>query len=190
MSVDSALVTADDFEQIAVERDGLCELVWGEVRDMTRSGGMHGATCGRISRIVGNWADQSELGIVITNDAGILTTRNPDSVRGPDFYYAHWSTLPGAAPPKKWLTVPPELCVEVLSPTDRWKDMLEKVAEYLEFGVKEVWVADSEARQLHVYRADAAPRVLSGDDQLTTDVLPDFACRVGDFFQSSRRVKS
>lgn len=186
MSVESALVTADEFEQIAAERDGLCELVCGEVLEMTRSGGTHGAVCGKISRFVGNWTDRSQLGIVITNDPGIVTRRNPDSVRGPDFYYAKWTTLPGGVPPKKWLNVPPELCVEVLSPSDRWVEVIEKIAEFLEFGVSEVWIGDPATQQLHVYKPDAPPVVLAGDDQLTSDILPGFQCRVGDMFTSGR----
>ena len=41
-----------------------------------------------------------------------------------------------------FLDVAPELIVEVLSPHDRWSDVMEKLVEYFAIGVQVVWVAD------------------------------------------------
>ncbi len=186
MSVEMALVTAEEFEQIVAELVGPCELVCGEVREMMRGGAKHGGVCGRMSRLLGNWAESNDQGEVVTNDTGLVTRRNPDSVRGPDLFFIRWSTLPQGELPEKWLKVPPELCVEILSPSDRWKDVLDKITEYLDFGVKEVWVADPQLKQLHIYQPDSAPRVLNGDAAVNSSVLPGFECRVNEFFQQRR----
>jgi Uma2 family endonuclease len=49
------------------------------------------------------------------------------------------------------VTLPPYLCVEILSPEDTAVETLEKVREYLGFGVSWVWVIDpvSLAGQVH-----------------------------------------
>jgi len=46
---------------------------------------------------------------------------------------------------------PPHLCVEILSPEDRTFETLEKVREYLAFGVEFVWAIDPSTRngQIH-----------------------------------------
>lgn len=40
------------------------------------------------------------------------------------------------------VTSPPYLCIEILSPEDKTAETLEKIREYLEFGVEWVWVID------------------------------------------------
>ncbi len=177
------LHTAEEFADLANERDGLCELVRGEVLEMTRPTARHGVVCANVSGSIWIWARQERKGRVVSNDAGVVTQRDPDSVRGPDLYFISESRLPGGQLPTVWLEVPPEICVEVLSQNDRWKDVLEKITEYLDFGVLEVWVADPELKQLHVYGADAAPQLLLGEDTLQSPILPGYESRVSDFFE-------
>jgi Uma2 family endonuclease len=47
----------------------------------------------------------------------------------------------------------PDLAVEVLSPGDRYGDVLEKVREYLDNGTRLVWVIDPGKRTAVVYRS-------------------------------------
>ena len=46
------------------------------------------------------------------------------------------------------VTVPPLLCIEVLSPEDRMIAMLEKIDDYLEMGVPVVWLIDPRRRRM------------------------------------------
>lgn len=52
---------------------------------------------------------------------------------------------------RRIVTQPPYLCVEILSPEDIMVKTLDKVHEYLSFGVKWVWVIDPVSRsgQIH-----------------------------------------
>jgi Uma2 family endonuclease len=43
---------------------------------------------------------------------------------------------------RRIVTRPPYLCVEILSPEDTAVETMEKVREYLQFGVAWVWVID------------------------------------------------
>ncbi len=51
------------------------------------------------------------------------------------------------------LTTPPFLCIEIISPDDRMSRVIERVKEYLAFGVPYVWVVDPETRTAHSYTA-------------------------------------
>ena len=80
--------------------------------------------------------------------------------------------------------MPPDLVVEVLSPTDRWPKVLAKVAEYLDAGTTVVVVLDDKRRLAHVYRDDGTTRLLAAEEELTIpDLLGDFRVQVGRFFE-------
>jgi len=82
------------------------------------------------------------------------------------------------------LDTPPDLVVEVLSPSDRWPKLLAKVAEYLDAGTTVVLVLDDQRRMAHVYRADGTTRLLGAEEDLTIpDLLGDFRVTVGRFFE-------
>jgi Uma2 family endonuclease len=79
--------------------------------------------------------------------------------------------------------VAPDLAVEVLSPNDLVYGVDEKVQEYLQAGVRLVWVVHPQSRTVEVHHAQGAGTVLREEDELDgEDVLPDFRCRVGDLF--------
>jgi Uma2 family endonuclease len=80
--------------------------------------------------------------------------------------------------------MPPELVIEVLYPSDRWVDVLEKVLEYLKVGVLVVCVLDPKSETAHLYYSDQPDRILSLDDELTfPECLPGFRIPVKSFFQ-------
>lgn len=97
--------------------------------------------------------------------------------------------LPGGAmPPARGIVeVPPDIAVEVVSPTprDRRRDRVEKVEDYAAFGVRWYWIVDPELRSLEIYAlgaggryrraleaGDAVVRSVPGCRRLTLD-LPD-----------------
>ena len=51
-------------------------------------------------------------------------------------------------------THPPHLVIEILSPDDEPADMLEKIADYLKFGVPHVWIPDPYRQRLQVADRD------------------------------------
>ena len=76
------------------------------------------------------------------------------------------------------LTRPPFLCIEILSPEDRISRMVERVNEYLAFGVNYVWVVDPEKRTADSYTKEGSREVR---DQLTTS-NPDISISVPELF--------
>lgn len=45
----------------------------------------------------------------------------------------------------------PDLIVEILSPSSRWKDMMLKLTKYYQAGVREYWIIDPDHREIYVY---------------------------------------
>jgi Uma2 family endonuclease len=83
--------------------------------------------------------------------------------------------------------VVPEVVVEVISPTDRYFAVTDKVQEYLDAGVKLVWVVHPEQQTVMVYRATGGdPSLLHIHDSLSgEDVLPGFSCPLASIFPPS-----
>jgi len=60
------------------------------------------------------------------------------------------------------VTEPPLLCIEILSPRDRIREMQERIDDYLNFGVLYVWVIDPKTRRAYVYTADGIREAKDG----------------------------
>jgi len=177
------LLTAAEY--LALSDDGQhTELVRGAIIEMNMPGFEHGDICGTVYYILRSFVSERDLGRVVSNDTGILTERDPDTVRGADIAYYSYARLPKEERPKGYPEVSPELVIEVLSPTDRWPDVHRKIGEYLDAGVTAVCVLEPESRILHIYEAHHGGVELSADDELMLPtVLPDFRIPVSRFFE-------
>ena len=142
------------------------ELVQGRVVAMSVPDRRHGYVCGRADRIFGNFVDGQDLGRVMCNDSGVITERDPDTVRGADVAYYSYARLPKGKLPTGYGPEVPELVVEVRSANDRWREILEKASEYVNAGVLFVIVLDPESQIAHVFSADNAPKALIAEDEL------------------------
>jgi Uma2 family endonuclease len=160
------------------------ELVRGEVVEMPSPFPRHGQICSQITYLLKRAQETAPAGHVVSNDAGVITERDPDTVRGPDVAFYSFSRVPpGPFPRDQYLAAVPELVFEVRSPTDRWRDLLGKVHEYLQIGVSTVCVLDDETGEAQVFD-DKGITVLSGDDEITfPQILPGFRARIRQFFE-------
>lgn len=79
----------------------------------------------------------------------------------------------------------PDLAVEVITPSDSYRQMREKAAYYLANGVKLVWLFNPETLLVDVYRANGERLLIGESDVLDGgDVLPGFAMPVSDVFKT------
>ena len=109
------------------------ELVKGRVVEVNVPRQRHGEVCAAITAIVRGYVRQHGLGRVMSNDAGVITRRNPDTLRGADVAYYSYHRVPqGEIDARIYLEAKPEVVFEVRSPDDRNAQILEKVAEYLQ----------------------------------------------------------
>jgi Uma2 family endonuclease len=81
------------------------------------------------------------------------------------------------------LELVPDLAIEVVSPSDKYTDINNKVKAYMADGVQIVWVIDGQTRSAVVYTADAQPLHLDeSGTPLGDDVLPEFELPLSDLF--------
>lgn len=163
-------------------RNRFFELDRGEVVEMPPPGKHHGFVCGNIARILGVFAVQRRKGYVCTNDAGVLFEQDPDTVRGPDVtFYEDAQTTSDMD--RQYAVRPPLLAVEVSSPNDRINRTMRRITQMLHAGVAQVWLVDPEGRDVSVHRRGQDALHLTEGQELTGDpALPDFRCRIADFF--------
>lgn len=84
--LESRLLTAEDYGRL--ENDGrLTELVQGKIVEMNRPFTTHGYLMIHIGHLLTQFVKQHGLGRVGGGDAGLITQRNPDTVRGLDLTY-------------------------------------------------------------------------------------------------------
>jgi Uma2 family endonuclease len=76
---------------------------------------------------------------------------------------------------------PPDLCVEILSPSTEATDRGRKLQMFARYGVPEYWIVDAVAQAIEVHRLEAGVYTLvqraSGDDEVRSPALPGAALR-------------
>ena len=99
------------------------------------------------------------------------------NVRSPDASFVSTGRFPNDRVPDDFATLAPDLAVEVVSPGDRPRHILDKVSEYLEAGTRLVWVIDPRIAKAAVYRSLSDVWELGAEDGFDgEDVLPGFSC--------------
>ncbi|MGD0829831.1 MAG: Uma2 family endonuclease [Terracidiphilus sp.] len=64
---------------------------------------------------------------------------------------------------ERYVTTPPLIAIEILSPEDSLRAMQEKAAEYRLFGAENIWVIDPEPRIAYRYTSIGLEEVRSGE---------------------------
>jgi Uma2 family endonuclease len=162
------------------------ELIRGELREspMTFRNRKHSRVEARITHILGNWLDArpGPKGAVVCGDAAFRLKCDPETLVGVDVAYASADVVAATTRKTAFYDGPPVLAVEILSPSDRQKDVVEKVGLYLEVGTV-VWVVDPDFRTVTVHRAGHEAEAFNANQELSGEPeLPGFRVRVAEFF--------
>jgi Uma2 family endonuclease len=137
----------------------------------------------RLARFLGNYAEDRGMGWVITEGSYQCFPDDPGKVRRPDVTFVAAGRFPGNEPPEGHCTIVPDLAVEVVSPNDTYSEVEEKVREYLDVGVRLVWVIDPPTESVRVHRPDGSDAYRREGEQLSgEDVVAGFTCNVADLF--------
>jgi Uma2 family endonuclease len=176
------LVTAEELWQLAEPNSQTYELVEGELIEMTPPGGIHGHVALRVGRLLQAFVDSNHLGATMV-ETGFLLTTQPDTVRSPDVSFIAAEKIPAGGLPDGYISGPPDLAIEVVSPNDTASMIQDKVQDYLIHGTQLVWVVYPQQRMVIVYHPDGTARTLGETNPLSGEAaVPGFSCRVGDIF--------
>jgi Uma2 family endonuclease len=144
---------------------------------------------GRLHSRLDLFCDEHSLGWVWPADNSYQCFAHaPKLVRRPDVSFIQAGRLPGGDLPKDHVRIPPDLAVEVVSPSDLAYEVEERVDDYLNAGVPLIWVIYPENRTVFIRRSNGTVTRLHQNDELSgEDVIPGFRCVVRSLFPSTGR---
>jgi Uma2 family endonuclease len=176
------LLTASDL--LALETAGKStELVRGRLIVREPPSTYHGIVQSILNVLVGSYVRAHTLGAVFGQDTGFKIASDPDTVRAPDLAFVDRARVAQIGR-RGYAALAPDLVAEILSPDDRPGEVLTKVGEWLEAGVRLVWVIDPDRRVAAVYRDDGSVMTVSPDAEVHGEaVLPGFSFRLGELFE-------
>lgn len=168
------VVTDEDLLRLP-EDGGKYEVVDGALVHMSPASWEHERLVARLIARLGAFVEANRLGVVLGSNAMyVLPSGNR---RSPDVSYVSTERLPALTAGSAFPAVAPDLAVEVVSPGDAPRAILDKVGEYLEAGVRLVWVIDPVQRTATSHRSLTDVRGLGEADTLSGEpVLIGFTC--------------
>ena len=130
------------------------------------------------------------MGVVLAAPVDLLIKREPLRTRQPDILYlnADRTGIRGIAELRglQFLETPPDLVVEVLSPSNSRRDIEERLVDYKGIGVLECWLVSPEAETievLHLSPGETSTKAIFGvDGTLISEVLSEFTLPIREIF--------
>ena len=168
-------MTLEEFLESDLER---YEYIKGELIPMPPTSVEHGYISVNLSSLLHLYVRENQLGRVLS-ETGF---RVGERVLIPDIAYISTDRIPND--PSKASPVPPDLAVEVVSPTDSSYRVEEKAFIYLEAGTQLVWVLSPISKSVTVYRSETDIILLTQNDTLSGEgVIEGFSCQVAELFE-------
>ena len=181
MATTEQLVTTE--ELLNMPDDGFrYELVRGELRQMPPAGTDHGAYAENVSFSLSTHARANDLGRMYIAETGFRLSS--DHVRVPDTAFVRRERVKPTGEMPGFFPGAPDLAVEVISPSDTYSEVEEKVADWLDAGTRAVVVVDPRRRTVKVHRSVTDAAVLTEADTLAVeDVVPGWEMPVREIFE-------
>jgi Uma2 family endonuclease len=176
-------MTADQL--LNMPKDGFrYELVRGELRKMSPAGQFHGEYAMSIGAPLAIHVKANGLGKVYAAETGFKLESDPDHVRAPDAAFISSARLKEVGESFGFVSGAPNVAIEVISPSDRYTDVEEKVADWLDAGTLAVILVDPRRRVVKVHRSSTDIAMLTVEDTLAIDdIVPRWQMPVGEIFE-------
>ena len=183
MATTAQLMTA--LELLALPDDGQRhELIAGELTTVPPPGDEHGGIIAAVTESLRGHVRAHKLGVVRAGETGFLLTTNPDTVRAADVAFISRARLTEPGPVRGYRRGAPDLALEIISPTDRYTEVEEKVVAWFAAGARMVVTVNPRRRTVAVYRAPTRVRILTVADLLDgEDVVPGWRMPVAAIFE-------
>lgn len=164
------------------------EELWdGELLEMTSPRLIHQKILQRLYYILENHVREQNLGIlyIAPHDLYVSATR----FFQPDLSFVSRERLENERIEREdgqCLVAPPDLCVEVVSPSTARRDRVDKVNAYAQFGVRHYWILDPEEGSLQAFVLDngryALEAALSDENTFAPSLFPDLQIELSSIF--------
>ncbi|MAS32372.1 MAG: hypothetical protein CL610_00100 [Anaerolineaceae bacterium] len=184
-------LTLDQFVEHYGEQ-GPFEYIDGEMIPVAPQVSGSGYTGGKFYRVLSTHVETQQVGIVFIETPFVLTLDKSRWVTGsrvPDvMYYSAERFRQFQAEYPDWESIPvvgaPDFVAEVVSPTDGFSDVSQKVAHYLADGVNMVWLLDwqQKAIQVHLPETNHITTFNINDHIRADPVIPGFEIQLLQLF--------
>jgi len=171
----------EGFEHLEIENG-----VWvGFDEDEYMGGEEHGWIETLIIHILTEWVLETGKGRIYPGDTDFVLDGTPENIRlkrRPDVAYVSSKNVKAS---KGYIYAPPDLAVEIISPTERPGKIRKKLREYIQHGVKQVWHVYPDSREIVAHFPDETSKTYRPGDTLPGgDLLPGFSLDVAAVFEA------
>jgi Uma2 family endonuclease len=175
-------LTVDDLDPLSEVHEGeRHELIDGLLFVTPVSALKHQIVSLNLIRALDRHVDGEKLGMLFAPPTGVRLSA--DTLVVPDLLFVAKDHLPD---PSAWMIeVAPDLVAEILSPGTRRRDLRTKRELYAQFGVREYWIVDPDAKSVEILTIDDGryEQALPGEDgALGSHVLPGLVLTLAQVF--------
>ena len=163
---------------------GRSELVRGKVRVIAPSRGVRARVSGNVAKLLSTYVLKKKAGRCFDENTQFELPNVANTVRAPDASFVRTDRLPLGGAGGGWLSLTPDLAVEVLSSDVSAEELDDKLADYRAAGTPLVWVINPGQRRVSVITATAPMKWLEESEMLDgAEVMPGFSCTVSAIFE-------
>jgi Uma2 family endonuclease len=161
------------------------EVINGQVVEPPETGAFESLIATLLTEAISQFfASEGRLGWIAAETLFRIDTES-GLQRRPDLAFVSYERWPRDTPfrlTSAWSVVP-DLAIEVISPNDLAVEVMDKLADYFQAGVRQVWVLYPRNRLVHVYQSLTRITALDASGTLEGgDVLPGFRLPLADLF--------
>lgn len=171
-------MTAEQFDRMPYDEGRRPELLDGELIEVSTATAKHNEILANLLASVKLFMREHRLGTVIpTTEFAFGEDRlQPDLavLSQPKWEQVNREKVP--------VLVPPDIAVEIVSPSESAKHLNRKVTVYLDHGVAEAWVIYPDEQHVLIYTAAPQIRRLHGNDVLECALLPGWSVPLSEIF--------
>lgn len=179
------LLTVTDLDVFPDDDGNRYELIGGELFVSAAPGITHQRVLLNLEIGLGLYLRANPIGILVPGAGAIFS--DFDAVI-PDLVFVRHERWDQVVTGEKF-TGAVDLVIEVMSPgaANRQRDLAVKRGLYAKYGVQEYWIIDTENLSVLIYRLHGTTleeiATITGDDELSSTLLPGFGLKVGTIFK-------
>jgi Uma2 family endonuclease len=170
-------LTIDDFEQLPQEQAYYHELVDGELVDVSGNTPNHNGLRDLLIAMLFPYVRERKLGRVL----GEQEYQFDKNAHGPDVTFLLPEKAKLVDGKKRVQRFVPDLAIEIVSDSDSFAKLIEKVDRYRKCGTKEAWIFDIDSRRAFLF-SEGRDAILAENQLFESSLIPGFSIRIGDLF--------
>ena len=171
-------ITIEEFELLPDALAHNHELVDGELIDVSGNTFSHNSLRDLLVRLLAAHVDERKLGKIVSEQEFEFN----GNAHGPDVSFIKAEKVPLIDRRKRVQLFVPDLAIEIVSESDRFKSLMVKAARYKECGTQEVWVLSPDTGDIFALSQDRK-ELLDDSKMFKSKLIPGFSIRFSDLFK-------